>query len=429
MPVGDIATTKQFVNGQLGIDGVDLNAIIGQSSIQPSFYSAQSPAAAPGDSDYLLLLSAGGTYEKVLYSNFFGNQKFVQQALLPFVSTIINGDMSVWQWGTSFTNPATASYLADRFRADYVLGGGGKINAAQQVLSGSLQLPNGYTPLYALRISVNTVQASLAVSDTLTISQRIELSQANKLFPGSTSGLTSLQIWVRVNNAGTYSVFLQNANQSQTYKQDFNIGTPNVWTQLTLPAIAAFPTGSGTWGTNQPDWSYTIGICLGAGTNFQDSTQSQWQGNNHVASSSTTNFLATSGNTIDLCLAQHEMGPLCTTFRPDASLAMTLLKCQRYFSKSYQSGIFAGTASTAGECAGIATSAAGAVLVGTFPTTMRVAPTVTVYKPSTGASGAADGATTASPSNVGDARFTIIAGSGMTAGGSVAVHFTANAEL
>jgi hypothetical protein len=293
-----------------------------------------------------LLLSAGGSYYKILYPSFFTNQKWVQQALLPFVSTVINGDMSVWQWGTSFTNPATASYLADRFRADYVLGGGGKINAAQQMLSGSLQLPNGYTPLYALRISVNTVQASLAVSDTLTISQRVELSQAIKLFPGSTSGLNSLQIWVRVNNAGTYTVYVQNANQSQTYKQDFTIGTPNVWTQLTLPAIAALPTGSGTWGTNPPDWSYTIGICLGAGTNFQDSTQSQWQANNHVASSSTTNFLATSGNTIDLCLAQHEMGPLCTTFRPDGSLAITTQKCQRYavgFNTSFVGSVFVAT--------------------------------------------------------------------------------------
>jgi hypothetical protein len=98
VPIGDIATTKQFVNGQLGVDGADMNAIIGQASIQPAFYSAQSAGSSPGDSDYLLLLSAGGSYYKILYPNFFTNQKWVQQALLPFVSTVINGDMSVWQW-------------------------------------------------------------------------------------------------------------------------------------------------------------------------------------------------------------------------------------------------------------------------------------------------------------------------------------------
>jgi hypothetical protein len=137
-------------------------------------------------------------------------------------------------------------------------------------------------------------------------------------------------MWVRVNAAGTYTLFLQNANQTQSYKQDFNIGTPNVWTQLTLPNIPAFPTGVGTWGTNPQDWSYTVGICLGAGTTFQSTSQSSWASANNIASASTTNFLATGTNTIDICLTQHEPGAICTTFHPDDSISATLQKCQRY---------------------------------------------------------------------------------------------------
>jgi hypothetical protein len=346
--VGDIATTKQFTSGQLGVDGPDLNEIVGNASINPQFYSAKTTGNSPGDSDTLLLLGAGGSYYQIPINKFFTNQKWVQQSLLPFVNTLINGDTSVWQWGTTFTNPATGSYLSDRFRADYVLASGGKINAAQTALAGSLTLPGGYQPINCLRISVNTVQASLAAGDFLTISQRVELQEAIKLF----GGVSSLQIWVRAANAGTYTLFLQNANQTQSYKQDFTVGTPNVWQQLTLPAIPSFPTGLGTWGTNPPDWSYTVGICLGAGTTFQDSTQSQWETANKTASSSTTNFLATSGNTIDLCLAQHEMGPLPTIFRPDDSISVTQYKCYRYAVGFISTivGLAAGAGVIAGAC-------------------------------------------------------------------------------
>src|SRR5260221_257751 len=98
MPSGDIATTKQFVNGQLGVDGVDLNQIIQLASVQAAFYSAQSSGSSPGDSDYLLLLSAGGTYYKLLYQNFFSNSKFLRQAAgLPQWVTTINGAFDVWQ--------------------------------------------------------------------------------------------------------------------------------------------------------------------------------------------------------------------------------------------------------------------------------------------------------------------------------------------
>jgi hypothetical protein len=107
------------------------------------------------------------------------------------------------------------------------------------------------------------------------------------------------------------------------------------------------------------------------------------------------------------------MGPLCTTFRPDGSLAQ---------------GTASGTATAVGERAGVATSATGAIVAAQFPAIMRAIPTISLFKPSTGGSGA-DGATTASPSNIGDSGFFTVTGTGMTAGSSVAFQFTANAEL
>jgi len=47
----------------------DPNAIIGQTSVQPAFYSAQSAGISAGTNDQLLLLSAGGAFYHLLYSN------------------------------------------------------------------------------------------------------------------------------------------------------------------------------------------------------------------------------------------------------------------------------------------------------------------------------------------------------------------------
>ena len=120
MPIGDISTTKQFVSGQLGVDGPDLNAIIGQASIQPAFYSAQSTGSSAGDSDYLLLLSSGNMFYKLLYSNFFNTNRVRLAAQVPQYVATINGDMSVWQRNTSFTGlgASAVTQVADCYVAN-----------------------------------------------------------------------------------------------------------------------------------------------------------------------------------------------------------------------------------------------------------------------------------------------------------------------
>ena len=325
MPIGDISTTKQFVNGQLGVDGSDLNAIVGQSSIQTAFYSAQSAGSSPGDNDYLMLLSSGGSFYKLLYQNFFNTNRVRLATGIPQWVTTINGDMSVWQWGTSFTTPVTGSYIADRYRVDFSLATG-SVSLSQVALSGSLQ-SGDYQPAFAIRATVATQNTGPAAGDFYTISQRIERRQARKLF----GGVSSAQIWVRTSVAGTYAFFIRDSSGAVYYKQDFNVGTPNTWQQLSLPNIPVFPLGSGNWGTNETDYSYQIGVTLVAGSNFQSANQSTWTtSGGAIASASQTNLLNTVSATFDLCLLQHESGPVVTTFLPDDDYSETFIKCSRY---------------------------------------------------------------------------------------------------
>ena len=273
----------------------------------------------------MLLLSSGGSFYKLLYQNFFNTNRVRLAAGIPQWVTTINGDMTVWQWGTSFTTPTTGSYIADRFRVDFSLATG-SVSLSQVALSGSLT-SGDYQPAFAIRATVATQNTGPAAGDFYTISQRIERRQARKLF----GGVSSAQIWVRTSVAGTYAFFIRDSSGAVYYKQDFNVGTPNTWQQLSLPNIPAFPLGSGNWGTNETDYSYQIGVTLMAGSNSQSANQSTWTtSGGAIASSSQTNLLNTVSATFDLCLLQHESGPVVTTFLPDDDYSETLLKCQRY---------------------------------------------------------------------------------------------------
>jgi hypothetical protein len=390
MPAGDLSTTKQFTNGQLGVDGSDLNQIMSQASVNPSFYTAQSNATSPGDSDILLLLSSGGTYEKVLYSNFFSNSKWLRQAPgggPQWVSTI-NGQFDVWQWGNSFpallNNTPSATYTADRFVVSQTwTAATGQCKVTQQNLTTTFPASaNAPNPRYAARVTV-TASGTPNAGDFVIFSQKVEYRQARKLF----KTVTSLSIWLKASVAGTYSIVIQDSVQGQSYKQDFNIGTPNVWTECQIQNIPIFNLATGNFGTAETDLSYIISVVIAAGSTFQSATQDSWLTGNFLNTSASANpLLSTNGATLDITLWQHESGAVCTPFEPDPDYASTLEKCQRYYAQSYDdiAGNFAGN--TGDNNYITVASPSTALIPGTvLPTSMRVAPTVTIYNPVSGA--------------------------------------------
>jgi hypothetical protein len=423
--MGDLSTAKVINDGQLGVDGHDLMQLVTMGVINPDFVSAKTQANAPANTDQLLMLRQDNTYARILYNALF-NQDVIRKAIGPIgaVGTLINGDMAIWQRNTSFANIANAAYCADRWRADYVMATG-KISVTQVDLSGSL--PGSATthqPRYCLRATVATQQASLLAGEFFTISQRVEKQRARMLF----DNVHSLSIWLRSSVAGTFSVSLRNADTSQFYKTDVSIATPNVWQRVTIQNIPAFPTGSGSWGTNETDLCYSVSVCLAAGTTFQSATQNAWAAGNMLATSSQTNLLATSSATFDVCLVQHEPGSVSSAFVP-AGEDEVLWECQRYYAKSLNRSVYPGSVQNNGNPSFIATSTAGAVGWSPFPNKMRTgSPTVSLYVPSSGAAGAA-GITSGVAGGIGESGFGIVTGSGATTGQAVSFHYTADGEL
>ena len=88
---------------------------------------------------------------------------------LPNRNAIINPVMDIWQRGTSFINPATGTYTADRWRIDYD-GAGGTRTVARNTISLGTNLPSGIQGKYFLDFEVS----NRGTATTQSISQRIE---------------------------------------------------------------------------------------------------------------------------------------------------------------------------------------------------------------------------------------------------------------
>jgi hypothetical protein len=129
---------------------------------------------------------------------------------------------------------------------------------------------------------------------------------------------------------------------------------------------------------------------------------------------------------------QLEVGENASDFE-HRSFGEELSLCQRYFCKSFDTGVTPGTAAAGGAIRGVRGD--GSFITNLFfPQEMRAAPTVTMYSPTTGASGkvrnlsgsGSDEASAAFSQGTRNAGFTFTSTSTEVC---VNAHFTAEAEL
>jgi hypothetical protein len=166
---------------------------------------------------------------------------------LPNRNAIINPVMDIWQRGTSFSNPATGSYTADRWRIDYD-GAGGTRTVARNTISLGTNLPSGIQGKYFMEVTLTNAGTATAQ----TISQRVERVNT---FAGET---ITLSAWVRNDGGGTgvntlTARAIQNfgTGGSPSAAVSTTLGTASVtgsWVRLhvhaTLPSISGKTIGS-----------------------------------------------------------------------------------------------------------------------------------------------------------------------------------------
>lgn len=199
----------------------------------------------------------------------------------------------------------------------------------------------------------------------------------------------TFSFWVKGTKTGIHCVAFRNSGANRSYIGEYTINTTATWEYKTI-TVSASPT-AGTWdyGTGA---GLQISWALGVGTDYQ-TTAGTWQTGNFFGTSNQVNACDSTSNDFRVTGIRIEPGAFATPFvLPDYEQEMG--RCGRYYQKSYTDGVFAGAISTVAAIiwqtrTAIAASTAGTLLEGyKFAPSLRVIPTVTLYAPDTGTSGA-----------------------------------------
>jgi len=342
-----------------------------------------------------------------------------------FKNRIINGAMVIDQRnaGASVTLTATGfTYTLDRW--SFYTSASSKLTTQQN--AGAVTPPSGFKNYLG---ATSSSAYSITSTDLFIIQQNIEGFNVADLGWGTAAAQTiTISFWVRSSLTGTFGGSIRNTNTSpnRAYPFTFTISAANTWEQKTITVAGDT---SGTWGSTNSD-GLILAFGLGVGSTYSG-TAGAWNGTTNIfGATGATSVVGTNGATFYITGVQLEKGSTATSFdyRPYGT---ELALCQRYFSKTYDLTTVAGTVTFNGSVFTISQQANRPYISQTFKTTMRAAPTIVVYNPSTGATGTADyggSAVTMNVELIGMNAFSAWAsGSPGTHGGSY--HFLATAEL
>jgi hypothetical protein len=331
--------------------------------------------------------------------------------------------------GTLLSNVGhnTFTRISDRWFVTAAASVTGTVNSQNIRTAGGVLLPGTNFKISAnyQLIQVGTTQTTLAAGDAVWIQQYVEGPFWREL----SADVHSISVLAYSSNVApyTFSVALRDPSPTKSLVMLCTITTAGVWQLFTLPNLPNFPAGNFTNAIGS--MAYSISICIACGTSLQAPATGSWQTGNYVGAAGMTNGLAAANN-FNVAFIQHEPGPQCTTLI-DKPFSQNLDECLRYYQKSFSLATLPGSASPGQGYSSFTTVSTSAAMGGPgFRKDLAKQPTVTVYNGSTGAAGSAwnnntGTSPTVSPSQIGPSGFTVLAGSGFTAGQVLSVHYTA----
>lgn len=406
---------------------------------------ASGTSATIGDSGDTYTIPSGVTFTNNGTANGFGitaaNFRPNAQAL------IINGSMEVSQRGTSFTSNG---YQLDRWSFDESTDGAITVTQDSTVPSGQ-----GFGK--SIKFDVTTADGTLAANQYCQWTQFFEGQNLQLLKYGTSSAENlTLAFWVRSNKTGTYCIrFVKEAGGQTRYECpiEYSISSSNTWEKkiINLSPTAGsttFITNSAGAIVNSNASGYRIAWILASGTDFNSGTNNTWTAtSDRLGTTNQVNFLDNTSNELYITGAQLEVGEYTSSTLPPfqhESYGDNLIRCQRYFEKSFEQGTApaAGVSAPDGRVFGSWDGASARTQID-FATTKRASPTVTVYRGSNAGSGTATGTAnfiysgawnnhTCTANNADDAQVSLTGSTSnfTTNGAFVAdMNFTADAEL
>jgi hypothetical protein len=284
---------------------------------------------------------------------------------------IINGAMDFWQRGTSFAAATSGTYAADRF---LVTKNGTMVHTISKDTDVPTLAQSGFNFAASYKLTLTTAQASLSAGQWAGFSHRIE----GQVFAPLAGRTMTLSFWVKAALIGTYSVAFVNGNQTRSYVKTYTINAANTWEKKT---VTLTHDASGTW-------DYTTGLGISVmfmiASTQQSLTEGAWVDGLFLGFGTQTNGVQSTATSFNFTGIMLEEGEQPSQFeRAGGDISRELLSCQRYYCKSYILGTAPGTNTGNGTTAGrfIGALAVSASLCGaaSFPTNMRISPTVSIF--------------------------------------------------
>ena len=289
-----------------------------------------------------------------------------------FKNILINGDMNIAQRATSVTGSTAGGYLTcDRW--NFNIGSAGTWTATQ-----STDVPTGQGFATSFKLDCTTADASLGSGDIIQLQQRIEGQNLQYLLKGTSSAKSlTLSFWTKSNKTGTYIAEFRDRTNNRTISQTYTISSADTWEKKTL-TYAGDTTGA-LANTNAN--ILQLNLWLAAGSNYSSGTLATSWGTRTDANRAVgqVNLADSTSNEWYITGVQLEAGTAASDFE-FLPTDVNLMRCQRYFEKSYQMADAPGTSGSGGSYGlqfGGATANIDATII--MSTRKRATPTLTVY--------------------------------------------------
>lgn len=277
---------------------------------------------------------------------------------------IINGDMNIFQRGTSVTSVTSNGVkVADRMYFEH--GSLGTWTIAQ-----STDVPTGQGFKYSQKYDCTTADASPASGDyLLPIEYHFEGQDLQLLKKGTSSAEPiTVAVWLKSNLTGNFNLEIWDRENDRQISAALNITSANTWTKF----VKTF--AGDTTGTLSADSShrFSIGIWGDSGSTFRGGTlQTSWGAKTNAnRAEGNVNLGNNTANELLVCGLQMEIGSFDENSMPPFQhddIGTSLARCQRYFAKT----LSADGGGTNGD--GTAVN----VVTWRYPVQMRATPTAT----------------------------------------------------
>lgn len=237
---------------------------------------------------------------------------------------IINGAMQVAQRATSATNISSSAYhTVDRHK--FTMGNtAGRLTMTQE----SITDLSGFAK--AIKLDCTTADTSIASNEYAFIQHSLEGQDLQQLKKGTSDAeKVTLSFYVKGNASATYTVELEDGDNSRYNSQEFSVTSS--WTRVVKTFVGD------TTGTldNDNAESIRISFWLHGGSNYTGGTHSSntWHTTeNQRLGDNQTSFFDSTDRTFFITGVQLEVGDQATPFE-HRSFGEELKLCERYFQK------------------------------------------------------------------------------------------------